>query len=129
MKIESVKVNFAVADRISRKNLLEMMSEMILIPESNELGIYGIEIEGGDKGGGAVEGFKRCEMKFRMFTDAVRKGKKIAVNIDRVRFIQVADAEAGTTEIWMDGHSGDAIVLEVGEDFDTVLSRLNTIAE
>lgn len=68
-------------------------------------------------------------MKFRMFTDAVRKGKKIAVNIDRVRFIQVADAEAGTTEIWMDGHSGDAIVLEVGEDFDAVLSRLNTIAE
>ena len=68
-------------------------------------------------------------MKFRMFTDAVRKGKKIAVNIDRVRFIQVADAEAGTTEIWMDGHGGDAIVLEVGEDFDTVLSRLNTIAE
>ena len=68
-------------------------------------------------------------MKFRMFTDAVRKGKKIAVNIDRVRFIQVADAEAWTTEIWMDGHSGDVIVLEVGEDFDTVLSRLNTIAE
>ena len=45
MKIESVKINFAVADRISRKNILEMMSEMVLTPESNELGFYGIEIE------------------------------------------------------------------------------------
>ena len=27
------------------------------------------------------------KMKFRMFTDAVRKGKKIAVNVDRVRLI------------------------------------------
>lgn len=68
-------------------------------------------------------------MKFRMFTDAVRKGVKIGVNVDRVRFVQTADAEAGTTEIWMDGHKGDTIVLEVGEDFDTVLARLNTIAE
>lgn len=48
MKIESVKVNFAVADRISRKNILEMLSEMVLTPESNELGFYGIEIEGDD---------------------------------------------------------------------------------
>lgn len=68
-------------------------------------------------------------MQFRYFTDATRKGVKIAVNVNRVRFIQTADAEAGTTEIWMDGHKGDTIVLEVGEDFDTVLSRLNTIAE
>ena len=41
MKIESVKVNFAVADRISRKNILEMMSEVVIDPE---LGFYGIEI-------------------------------------------------------------------------------------
>lgn len=68
-------------------------------------------------------------MKFRYFTDATRKGVKIGVNVDRVRFVQTEDAEAGTTEIWMDGHRGDAIVLEVGEDFGTVLSRLNTIAE
>ncbi len=69
-------------------------------------------------------------MKFRMFTDAIRKGKKIAVNIDRVKFIETADAEAGTTEIWMDGRDGDdPIILEVGEDFDTVFSRLNTIFE
>lgn len=68
-------------------------------------------------------------MQFRYFTDAARKGVKIGVNVDRVRFIQTADAEAGTTEIWMDGHKGDTIVLEVGEDFDTVFSRLNTIAE
>ena len=72
---------------------------------------------------------RRCEVKFRMFTDAVRKGKKIAVNVDRVWLIQVADAEAGTTEIWIDGHGGGAIVVEAGEDFDTVLARLNTIAE
>ena len=50
MKIESVKVNFAVADRISRKNILEMMSEMVLTPESNKLGFYGIEIEEDGKG-------------------------------------------------------------------------------
>lgn len=68
-------------------------------------------------------------MKFRYFTDATRNDVKIGVNVDRVRFIQTADAEAGTTEIWMDGHNGDAIVLEVAEDFDTVFSRLNTIAE
>lgn len=42
MKIESVKVNFAVADRISRKNILEMISEVVIDPE---LGFYGIEIE------------------------------------------------------------------------------------
>jgi hypothetical protein len=68
-------------------------------------------------------------MKFRYFTDATRKGVKIAVNVDRVRFIETADAEAGTTNIWMDGHNGDVVILEVGEDFDTVFSRLNTIAE
>lgn len=67
-------------------------------------------------------------MKFRMFTDATRKGVKIAVNVDRVRFIQTADAEAGTTEIWMDWLNGDLTVLEVVEDVDTVISRLNTIA-
>lgn len=71
-------------------------------------------------------------MKFRCFTDAVRKGIKIAVNVDRVRFIETADVEAGTTNIWMDGHNSDGndvVVLEVGEDFDTVFSRLNTIFE
>ena len=68
-------------------------------------------------------------MKFRKFTDAVRKGVKIGVNVDRVRFVQTADAESGTTEIWMDGHKGDTIVLEVEEDFNTVLARLNTIAK
>ena len=46
MKIESVKVNFAVADRISRKNILEMLSEVVIDPE---LGFYGIEVEGDGK--------------------------------------------------------------------------------
>ena len=65
-------------------------------------------------------------MKFRYFTDATRKGVKIGVNVDRVRFIRTADLNDGTTEIWMDGHK-DAIVIEVAEDFDTVFSRLNII--
>ena len=59
MKIESVKVNFAVADRISRKNILEMMSEMVLTPESNKLGFYGIEIEEDGKGAADVPRQKR----------------------------------------------------------------------
>ena len=59
MKIESVKVNFAVADRISRKNILEMMSEMVLTPESNKLGFYGIEIEEDGKGAADVPSKKR----------------------------------------------------------------------
>lgn len=42
MKVESVKVNFAVADRISRKNILEMMSKVAVDPET---GFYGVEIE------------------------------------------------------------------------------------
>ena len=59
MKIESVKVNFAVADRISRKNILEMMSEMVLTPESNNLGFYGIEIEDDVAGAADVPRKKR----------------------------------------------------------------------
>lgn len=47
MKIESVKINFAVADRISRKNILEMMSEVVVDPET---GFYGVEIEEDGKG-------------------------------------------------------------------------------
>lgn len=67
-------------------------------------------------------------MKFRVFSDALRKGKKIAVNIDHVRFIETS--EAGTTEIWMEGCDGDnPIIVVVAEDFDTVFSRLNMIAE
>lgn len=60
-------------------------------------------------------------MKFRMFTD-VKSGKRIAVNVDRVIWIEDCDGcvviYAGTTEC-----------VEVAEDFDTVFSRLNTIAE
>ena len=74
-------------------------------------------------------------MKFRMFTLAGR-GCKVAVNIDRVRYIEVADAKAKTTYIYLDGkleatRVGEALtsVLEVSEDFDMVFSRLNTIAE
>lgn len=67
-------------------------------------------------------------MKFRMFTENVN-GRKIAVNVDRVRHIQIGGRYNEATEIWMDGHGEDAVVIEVKEDFDTVFSRLNTIAE
>lgn len=43
MKIESVKVNFAVADRISRKNINEMLAEFVA--SVRNIGFYGIEIE------------------------------------------------------------------------------------
>ena len=66
MKIESVKINFAVADRISRKTILEMMSEMVLTPESNELGLYGIEIE--DDGRGTAASAADVPRKKRKYT-------------------------------------------------------------
>lgn len=72
-------------------------------------------------------------MKFRMFTEAIR-GEKIAVNIDKVSRIAVACKKANTTYIFFDQPYRDdegtgEVVVEVGEDFDTVFSRLNTIAE
>lgn len=77
MKIESVKVNFAVADRISRKNILEMMSEMVLTPESNELGFYGIEIE--EDGKGAEE----APRKKRKYTRHVKPAENPGVKVTR----------------------------------------------
>ena len=62
-------------------------------------------------------------MKFRMFTDAVTK-RKVAVNVDRVAdIVEVGD---GTTDIWF---ATERLVVNVAEDFDTVLARLNTVAE
>lgn len=73
-------------------------------------------------------------MKFRMFTDATTD-RKIAVNIDYVRVINVGGRYNDATEIWLgecdenfDGVPGGDMIL-VKEDFDTVLSRLNTIAK
>ena len=77
MKIESVKVNFAVADRISRKNILEMMSEMVLTPESHELGFYGIEIE--EDGKGAEE----APRKKRKYTRHVKPAEEPGVKVTR----------------------------------------------
>lgn len=74
-------------------------------------------------------------MKFRLFTDATRKGVKIAVNVDMVQRIETADKKAGTTWIFFGRNNGEKYeefveqCIEVGEDFDTVFSRLNTIAE
>ena len=77
-------------------------------------------------------------MKFRMFTNAAT-GRKIAINIDRVQYIEAAGRKAKRTYIYIDGlepsyeDRADSqmapIVIELSEDFDTVFSRLNTIAE
>ena len=77
MKIESVKVNFAVADRISRKNILEMMSEMVLTPESNKLGFYGIEIEED------VKGAEEAPRKKRKYTRHVKPAEHPGVQVTR----------------------------------------------
>jgi len=85
MKIESVKVNFAVADRISRKNILEMMSEMVLTPESNELGFYGIEIEDDGKGTAAsAEEAPRKKRKYTRRQKAAEEHEKTGVKVRRV---------------------------------------------
>ena len=78
-------------------------------------------------------------MKFRMFTDEM-SDEKVAVNVDHVRMIEVFDTETKSTRIILTGNElirDDAFPeakdyqmnLIVKEDFDTVLARLNTIAE
>jgi hypothetical protein len=74
MKIESVKVNFAVADRISRKNILEMMSEVVVDPE---IGFYGVEIE--EDGKGAEE----APRKKRKYTRHVKPAENPGVKVTR----------------------------------------------
>lgn len=74
MKIESVKVNFAVADRISRKNILEMISEVVIDPE---LGFYGIEIE--DDVASAAD----APRKKRKYTRRVKAAENPGVKVTR----------------------------------------------
>lgn len=74
MKIESVKVNFAVADRISRKNILEMISEVVIDPE---LGFYGIEIE--DDVASAAD----APRKKRKYTRHVKPAENPGVKVTR----------------------------------------------
>jgi len=62
-------------------------------------------------------------MKFRMFTDAVTK-RKVAVNVGKI--VDIVAVDDGTTDIWF---TTKGMVLNVAEDFDTVFSRLNTIAD
>ena len=78
MKIESVKVNFAVADRISRKNILEMISEVVIDPE---LGFYGIEIEGDDKP--AAASAADVPRKKRKYTRHVKPAEEPGVKVTR----------------------------------------------
>lgn len=66
-------------------------------------------------------------MKFRLFTDA-NSGKKVAVNVDYVRFID--ETAMGTTAIVIRrSEEYETGSIEVSEPFDVVFSRLNTIAE
>ena len=66
-------------------------------------------------------------MKFRMLTEAAN-GRKIAVNIDHVLYIE--EQRDGTTLIELGNHKDmQPTFLEVSEPFDIVFSRLNTIAE
>ena len=74
MKIESVKVNIAVADRISRKNILEMLSEVVVDPET---GFYGVEIE--EDGKGAEE----APRKKRKYTRRVKAAENPGVKVTR----------------------------------------------
>lgn len=74
MKIESVKANFAVADRISRKNILEMLSEVAVDPET---GFYGVEIE--EDGKGAEE----APRKKRKYTRRVKPAEEPGVKVTR----------------------------------------------
>lgn len=62
-------------------------------------------------------------MKFRMFTDAVTK-RKVAVNVTKV--VDIVQMGDGTTDIWF---TTKGMILNVAEDFATVFSRLNTLAE
>ena len=62
-------------------------------------------------------------MKFRMFTD-FESGEKIALDVDSVSRIE--EEKSGGT--WITLKDLDALV-RVQEDFDTVFSRLNTVAE
>lgn len=74
-------------------------------------------------------------MKFRMFTEFELK-QKIAVNVDQVRQI-IEDKDGGTWIVFIDYQppeildvgENDPGVVRVAEDFDTVFSRLNTLAE
>ena len=74
MKIESVKVNFAVADRISRKNILEMLSEVVVDPET---GFYGVEIEED------VAGAEEAPRKKRKYTRHVKPAENPGVKVTR----------------------------------------------
>lgn len=74
MKIESVKVNFAVADDISRKNILEMMSEVFVDPET---GFYGVEIEEDGKGAADVP------RKKRKYTRHIKPAEEPGVKVTR----------------------------------------------
>lgn len=77
-------------------------------------------------------------MKFRMFELAggAARGAKIAVNVDEVAFIM--DVADGGTAISLKSQVGammgdlehvEKYPLHVAEDFHTVISRLNTVAE
>ena len=68
-------------------------------------------------------------MKYRMFTNWYN-GNKLAFNIDCVICIEEISGETPGTIITLSKKTADGFsIFRVREDFDTVLSRLNIIAE
>lgn len=67
-------------------------------------------------------------MEFVMLTDKLN-GRKVAVRVKSVRFIYEGEdgTEGPSTEIWFDRSGVDLRLIEVREDFHTVLSRFNVI--
>ena len=66
---------------------------------------------------------ERSSHEIQDVTDAVTK-RKVAVNITKV--VDIVQQGDGTTDIWF---TTKGMILNVAEDFDTVFSRLNTLAE
>ena len=80
MKIESVKVNFAVADSISRDNINEMLAE--LVASVQNIGFYGVEIEGDDSKPAAA-GAADVPRKKRKYTRHVKPAENPGVKVTR----------------------------------------------
>ena len=79
MKIESVKVDFAVADDISRDNINEMLAEFVA--SVRNIGFYGIEIEGDGKP--AAASAADVPRKKRKYTRHVKPAAESGVKVTR----------------------------------------------
>lgn len=80
MKIESVKVDFAVADDISRDNINEMLAEFVA--SVRNIGFYGIEIEG-DVSKQTTTSAADVPRKKRKYTRRVKAAENPGVKVSR----------------------------------------------